>query len=102
MQNVLQRRELCISLCGNKPWKMMVRLLCWPHVKLQWQNSSRDAENGTIGAEQSSKEECADSLIFIQVTSFFPISFPYVLPSDICRECRFRRRGFLNSILFMF
>lgn len=80
----------------------MVRLLCWPHVKLQWQNSSRDAENGTTGAEQPTKEECAESLISIQVTSYFPSSFPYVLASDICRECKFHHCGFLNSILFMF
>lgn len=61
----------------------MVRLLCWPHIKLQWQNTSRDAVNGTIRAEQPTEEECAESLIFIQMTSYFSSSLPYVL-SPVC------------------
>lgn len=61
----------------------MVRLLCWPHIKVQWQNSSRDAGNGSIWAEQPTKEESAESLIFIQVASYFSSSFPCFL-SSVC------------------
>jgi len=52
------------------------RLLCWPHRKLQWQNTRLDAGSCTILAEQPTKEETAEFRIFIQVTCYFSCSLP--------------------------
>lgn len=76
-------------------WKIKVKILCWPHVEVQWQNSSRDAVNGTIRDEQPAREQCAESPVFIQVTSYFSSFSPYVL-SPVCWEWKFHCFGFLN------